>query len=102
MIYASGLNYGEKQEEMLEMDQMKYPYACYYRTMDTRFQSTVSWHWHKSIEIDYIMEGELVLTWAVPQKNTGRYNRNRPIRRQWSPRQVKMYKLFPYSSLVRG
>lgn len=62
MIYASGLNYGEKQEEMLEMDQMKYPYACYYRTMDTRFQSTVSWHWHKSIEIDYIMEGELVLT----------------------------------------
>ena len=28
MIYASGLNYGEKQEEMLEMDQMKYPYTC--------------------------------------------------------------------------
>lgn len=62
MIYASGLNYGQNQEEMLQMDNMGFPYACYYRTMDDRFHNTVPWHWHGSIEIDYVTEGSLLLT----------------------------------------
>lgn len=61
MIHATGMIYGQKQEEMLQMDKMGFPYACYYRTMDNKFHSTVQWHWHKSIEIDYIIEGELIL-----------------------------------------
>lgn len=61
MIYASGLNYGQKQEEIIQMDKMGFPYACYYRAMDGRFNTDVQWHWHKSIEIDYLIEGELVL-----------------------------------------
>lgn len=62
MIYADGLNFGDKREEMLEMDKMGFPYACYYRELDGRFCKMVPWHWHKSIEIDYIMEGELIFT----------------------------------------
>ncbi|MDE6943158.1 MAG: AraC family transcriptional regulator, partial [Lachnospiraceae bacterium] len=62
MIYASGLNYGQNQEEMLQMDNMGFPYACYYRTMDDRFRNIVPWHWHRSIEIDYVTEGSLLLT----------------------------------------
>lgn len=62
MIYASGLNYGQNQEEMLQMDNMGFPYACYYRTMNDRFHNIVPWHWHGSIEIDYVTEGSLLLT----------------------------------------
>lgn len=61
MIHANGLQFGQNQEEMIQMDRMGFPYACYYREMERRFDDTVPWHWHKSIEIDYIVEGEMTL-----------------------------------------
>lgn len=62
MMYANGLALGQNQEELIQMDQMGFPYACYYREMDNRFQNIVPWHWHKSLEINLIVEGAMTLT----------------------------------------
>ena len=64
MIYAVGFQSGKNQQELLQMDQINFPYVCYYRELDTHFNSIVPWHWHKAIEIDYILDGELILTTA--------------------------------------
>lgn len=61
MMYAVGLTYGQKHEEMLEMDKMAFPYTCYYREMNRKFNAVVPWHWHKSIEMDYLLEGKMEL-----------------------------------------
>lgn len=64
MIYAVGFQAGKNQQELLQMDQINFPYVCYYRELDTHFNNIVPWHWHKAIEIDYILDGELTLTTA--------------------------------------
>ena len=61
MIYANDFWFGQNQQEMLQMDQVEFPYACYYRELDTHFNRIVPWHWHTAIEIDYILDGELIL-----------------------------------------
>lgn len=46
--------------EILPMDQIEFPYICYFREMDdSPLGKSFPWHWHNAMEIDYAAEGEI-------------------------------------------
>ncbi len=61
MIYATDFALGENQQELLQIDPISFPYACYYRELNSAFGPNVPFHWHKAFEIDYLLEGSLTL-----------------------------------------
>lgn len=58
MIFVSGANLGDYQEEILPAASEEFPYVCLHGEMDRYIGKEIPWHWHPYFEIDYVEEGE--------------------------------------------
>lgn len=61
MIYNSNCQPSIDNREDLPHKKSNYPYICQYGNMDNYIRQTIPYHWHSSLELDYIDEGEALL-----------------------------------------
>lgn len=61
MIEAHDFDFVDASQEKLAMDQLQFPYACYFRSMQPRIQTEVPWHWHDAFEVELIKQGTITL-----------------------------------------
>jgi AraC-like DNA-binding protein len=59
MIVKTKASFSGRKEEYLPMDTVSFPYLCMSADLDDFPEKTISWHWHKAFEINYIASGQI-------------------------------------------
>lgn len=59
MIFDSNCQPTPDNRELLPNKKNSYPYICQFTNMENYINHSIPWHWHSSLELDYVVEGEI-------------------------------------------
>lgn len=60
MIHNFRFQTNPDKQEILPMNAQEFPFLCNYGDLDTYINRSIPWHWHSSLELDYIAAGTVL------------------------------------------
>ncbi len=61
MIYHPRITFDENNRELVPAEWKELPFVCNDTELDSHFNRSISWHWHATIEIMFMLEGVMTI-----------------------------------------